>query len=100
MLHDPVPVRPPQAIEGDAVGISGAPVPDHDVPQLLTPAQVARFFCVDRKTVTRWARAGKLSAVLTPGGQRRYLRSDVDALYDAGRRRIRALVDGGDGEAA
>ena len=39
---------------------------------LLTPAEVAALFRVDPKTVTRWAKAGKLSAIRTLGGHRRY----------------------------
>ena len=34
---------------------------------LLTPAEVATMFRVDQKTVTRWAKAGKLSAIRTLG---------------------------------
>lgn len=49
---------------------------------LLTPAEVAAMFKVDRKTVTRWAKAGKLSAVRTLGGHRRYLEREVRALLD------------------
>ena len=45
--------------------------------QLLTPAEVAAMFRVDPKTVTRWAKAGKLSAVRTLGGHRRYRESEV-----------------------
>ncbi len=48
--------------------------------ELLTPAEVAAILFVDPKTVTRWARAGKLDAIRTPGGHRRYLRSDVMAI--------------------
>ncbi len=47
---------------------------------LLTPAEVAAILYVDPKTVTRWARAGKLDAIRTPGGHRRYLRTDVLAI--------------------
>jgi excisionase family DNA binding protein len=39
--------------------------------RLLTPAEVAAMFRVDPKTVTRWARAGKLSSIRTLGGHRR-----------------------------
>ena len=38
---------------------------------LLTPAEVAALFRVDPKTVTRWAKAGKLSSIRTLGGHRR-----------------------------
>lgn len=44
---------------------------------LLTPGEVAVMFRVDPKTVTRWAQAGKLSAVRTLGGHRRFLESEV-----------------------
>jgi excisionase family DNA binding protein len=48
--------------------------------QLLTPAAVAALVFVDPKTVSRWARAGKIPSMRTPGGHRRFLRSDVEAL--------------------
>ncbi len=48
--------------------------------ELLTPAAVAALLYVDPKTVTRWAAAGKLAAIRTPGGHRRYLRSEVLAI--------------------
>lgn len=38
------------------------------------------MFRVDPKTVTRWAKAGKLSAIRTLGGHRRYRESEVRAL--------------------
>lgn len=44
---------------------------------LMTPSEVARAFRVDPKTVTRWAQAGKLSAIRTLGGHRRYRRTEV-----------------------
>jgi excisionase family DNA binding protein len=47
---------------------------------LLTPAEVATIFRVDPKTVTRWANAGKLTAIRTLGGHRRYRQSEVQAL--------------------
>lgn len=45
--------------------------------QLLTPGEVAKRFHVYPKTVGRWAAQGKLTAVRTPGGHRRYLSSEV-----------------------
>jgi excisionase family DNA binding protein len=48
--------------------------------ELLTPGGVAALLYVDRKTVTRWAQTGKLAFIRTPGGHRRYLRSDVLAI--------------------
>ena len=50
----------------------------HDV--LLTPSEVASMFRVDPKTVTRWAKAGKLSSIRTLGGHRRYREDEVKAL--------------------
>jgi len=47
---------------------------------LLTPAEVAAMFRVNPKTVTRWAKAGKLTSVRTIGGHRRYRESEVLAL--------------------
>jgi excisionase family DNA binding protein len=44
---------------------------------LLTPAEVAAAFRVDPKTVTRWAKSGKLSSIRTLGGHRRYLEAEV-----------------------
>ena len=44
---------------------------------LLTPAEVAALFRVDPKTVTRWARAGKLTAIRTLGGHRRFRVSEI-----------------------
>jgi excisionase family DNA binding protein len=47
---------------------------------LLTPAEVASLFRVDPKTVTRWAKSGKLTSIRTLGGHRRYKESEVKAL--------------------
>jgi excisionase family DNA binding protein len=47
---------------------------------LLTPAEVATMFRVDPKTVTRWAKAGKLTSIRTLGGHRRYRESEVRSL--------------------
>ena len=47
---------------------------------LLTPSEVAALFRVDPKTVTRWAKAGKLTSIRTLGGHRRYKESEVTAL--------------------
>ena len=52
---------------------------NHAAP-LLTPAEVAAAFRVDPKTVTRWAKSGKLSSVRTLGGHRRFLATEVRAI--------------------
>ena len=51
-----------------------------DAESLLTPAEVAALFRVDPKTVTRWAKAGKLTSIRTLGGHRRYREAEVRAL--------------------
>lgn len=53
-----------------------------DVEQLLAPAEVASMFRVDAKTVTRWAKAGKLNAIRTLGGHRRYRETEIRALLN------------------
>ncbi|MFP5322518.1 MAG: BldC family transcriptional regulator [Acidimicrobiia bacterium] len=51
---------------------------DLDSPDaLLTPSEVAAMFRVNPKTVTRWARAGKLNAIRTLGGHRRFKASEI-----------------------
>lgn len=49
----------------------------HEPEQLLTPSEVAAMFRVNPKTVTRWARAGKISAIRTLGGHRRFRASEI-----------------------
>ena len=46
----------------------------------MTPAEVASLFRVDPKTVTRWAKSGKLTSIRTLGGHRRYKESEVKEL--------------------
>ena len=56
------------------------PMPQNPAPepeQLLTPSEVAAMFRVNPKTVTRWARAGKLTAIRTLGGHRRFKASEI-----------------------
>jgi excisionase family DNA binding protein len=51
-----------------------------DAEPLLTPSEVAAMFRVDPKTVTRWAKAGKLTSIRTLGGHRRYREAEVREL--------------------
>ena len=54
------------------------PNDDFEAPEaLLTPSEVAALFRVNPKTVTRWARAGKLTAIRTLGGHRRFRVSEI-----------------------
>ena len=48
-----------------------------EVERLLTPGEVALLFRVDPKTVTRWAAAGAIGSIRTPGGHRRFRESEV-----------------------
>jgi len=57
---------------------NSAPEPE----QLLTPSEVAAMFRVNPKTVTRWARAGKISAIRTLGGHRRFRASEIRAFLE------------------
>lgn len=73
--------------------------PDSDAPPdwletaLLRPGQVALLFQVSRRTVADWARDGRLpTAVLTPGGHRRFRARDVRALIDSSSRRVEQMV--------
>lgn len=59
--------------------MAGRPI---DGDELLTPSEVAALFRVDPKTVTRWAKAGKLTSIRTLGGHRRYRASEVYSLLD------------------
>ncbi|MEY2398253.1 MAG: hypothetical protein QOJ00_1427 [Actinomycetota bacterium] len=45
--------------------------------KLLTPSEVAAMFRVNPKTVTRWARAGRINAIRTLGGHRRFRADEV-----------------------
>lgn len=54
-----------------------------DADKLLTPGEVAALFRVDPKTVTRWAKAGKISAIRTLGGHRRFREAEVLELLNS-----------------
>ena len=55
----------------------GGTMEPQDDDALLTPSEVAAMFRVNPKTVTRWARAGKISAIRTLGGHRRFRASEI-----------------------
>jgi excisionase family DNA binding protein len=52
--------------------------------ELLTPSEVAAMFRVNPKTVTRWHRTGKVSAIRTLGGHRRFRASEIRRLLAQG----------------
>jgi len=52
-----------------------------EIPErLLTPGEVALKFRVDPRTVTRWASAGRIGSIRTPGGHRRFRELEVNDL--------------------
>lgn len=57
-----------------------------DIEPMLTPAEVATLFRVSVKTVTGWARDGKLACIRTLGGHRRFREAEVQALLRGERR--------------
>jgi excisionase family DNA binding protein len=50
--------------------------------RLLLPGEVASLMRVDPKTVSRWAKNGRIASVLTPGGHRRIPSWAVRLLLD------------------
>lgn len=54
-------------------------MPGMNEDRLLTPAEVAAIFGVTAKTVTRWAAAGRIHSIRTPGGHHRFHESVVRA---------------------
>jgi len=50
--------------------------------KLLRPGEVALLLRVSRRTISDWARAGRLAFILTPGGHRRFRARDVRRLVD------------------
>jgi excisionase family DNA binding protein len=51
-----------------------------DLLGLLSPAEAAAMLHVDVATLARWSHEGRLRAVRTVGGHRRYYATDVMAL--------------------
>ncbi|MGW2207157.1 BldC family transcriptional regulator [Streptomyces sp. NPDC001774] len=51
-------------------------------PEILTSSEVAVLFDVDRKTVARWAVAGKLPCFRTLGGHLRFHAKDIHRLFE------------------
>ena len=45
--------------------------------RLLTVQEVCQHLQIDRDTLWRWRRAGRITALRTPGGQLRFREADV-----------------------
>ena len=65
---------PVQCLLGGSMGA----ITDMTPERLLTPGEVAALFRVDPKTVTRWAKQGRLPWLRTLGGHRRFRWSDFE----------------------
>jgi excisionase family DNA binding protein len=50
--------------------------------ELLTSAEVAERFGVDRRTAVVWAKRGRLRAFRTPGGQHRFRAAEIENLLN------------------
>jgi excisionase family DNA binding protein len=64
--------------QGSAPARSGTTATDG----LLTSAEVAALFGVDRRTVVLWAKRGRLPALRTPGGQHRFRADEIRRLLE------------------
>src|ERR1041384_6552827 len=53
-----------------------------DDSEWLTLGQAARFLGVAQSTIRKWSDLGRVPAFYTPGGHRRYRRSDLETFID------------------
>ena len=53
-----------------------------EAPSYLLPAEVAELLSVSPKTVSRWAKQGKLPFMKTLGGHRRYPEAQIRQLVN------------------
>jgi excisionase family DNA binding protein len=53
-----------------------------EAPGFLRPAEVTDLLSVSPKTVSRWAKDGKLPFLKTLGGHRRYPAAEIQQLVD------------------
>jgi excisionase family DNA binding protein len=63
--------------------LTGSPQIQRD--RYLRASEAATILHVSPKTVSRWAREGKLGHVVTLGGHRRFYRVEIERLADKGR---------------
>ena len=52
--------------------------------RFLTAKEVARLFEVSANTVARWAREGRVPALVTPSGRRKFPREEIERLVGSG----------------
>jgi len=63
-------------------------------PEWLTLGQAAKYLGVAQSTMRKWSDLGRVSAFYTPGGHRRYRRSDLDQFLDRSGRSGAPTVEG------
>ena len=68
--------------KADTNGAASEPGPDEHDDDLLTSAEVATLFGVDRRTVVLWAKRGRIPALRTPGGQHRFRAEEIRGLLE------------------
>ena len=57
------------------------PVPANE-PDWLTLGQAAKYLGMAQSTIRKWSDNGRVPAFYTPGGHRRYRRSDLETFLD------------------
>jgi excisionase family DNA binding protein len=57
---------------------TSATLPRNERKLVFTSSQAARYLGVSLATIRRWTDAGHISCYRTPGGQRRFARSQLD----------------------
>src|ERR1700737_2009436 len=63
----------------------GEQLPSGAGERLLRTSDVALLFQVSERTVSEWARRGRVPSVRTPGGHRRYPAEQIRQLFTASR---------------
>jgi excisionase family DNA binding protein len=76
--------RQREALLNDLFGTNGG-VPLGMSERLLRTCDVALLFQVSERTVSEWARRGRVPSVRTPGGHRRYPADQIRQLLVEGR---------------
>ena len=56
--------------------------------ELISPKEAAKILGVCRDTLRNWAKDGKIIALTTPGGHRRYKKADVENLLKTGEQKL------------
>lgn len=52
----------------------------HNSAQWITSGEAAALIGVSRDAVKRWAKAGRIASMRTPGGHHRFRRADVEQI--------------------